>query len=63
VSVVSYLALLSRGGMGWVNRVGNKIKDSRGFYFIISGFIIDRLNKSRLSWVISNYYRLVQGRA
>jgi hypothetical protein len=32
------LTLLSRGVMGWVNKVGEKIKDNRGFYLIINGF-------------------------
>jgi hypothetical protein len=32
--------------------LGKKIKDSRGFYLIINGFIIVRLDKIRLSWAI-----------
>ena len=52
------MTLLSRGVMGWVNKVGKKIKDSRGFCLIINGFIIARLDKTRLTWAISNYHRL-----
>ncbi len=52
MSVVSLLTLLSRGVMGWVNKVGEKIKDSHGLCLIINVFVIARLNKIRLSGLL-----------
>ena len=38
--------------MGWVNKVGEKIKDSHGLCLIINVFVIARLNKIRLSGLL-----------
>jgi len=57
VSVVSLLTQLSRGVMGWVNKVGKKITDSRELCLIINVFIIGRLNKIRLRCVADDSSR------
>ena len=58
MSVVSFLTSIVAWGYGGVNKIGKKIKDNRGLYFISNGFIIAKVNKIRLSWAISNYHRL-----